>query len=515
MKAVSTLLAAALLGTCGSAPGTGSCKSTDEPFTLGINVASFAAYDPPGPFMNLIYGSSWQMQDAFGTGSADVPQKSLDSNGWVKSLPRGERVVRSLTVPFGTGKFVCRYEGSGSLEISGSAVSNVSESAGETQFTLSNSPAEPRAAKISFSVNSANYIRGIDCRAAGAAPTETFRPEFMSSLSGFGTVRFMKWQSATEGNWPVTWTARNKPGDADYLKNDGVPIELLVEAANQEHADLWVTVPWNADDDYVTRFARTVRDELAPAHKVYVEVSNEVWNGGYPVSKQAAEEAKSEHLRPAGGSGMPGSLERYAEKTTHVMAIWLNVFARQQDRLVRVAAFQHVSPYFSDLLLKYMDLHQSVDALATAPYFGFEITDAMSLDQIMATLPADVATAITQGIQQKAIAQKYGLRYITYEAGQTVLLPNNTALEQQVERDPRMYGVYRHFISAWRSQIGDQLNLFALSGQIGKYGGWGLIEYLGQPSSEAPKMRAVQEFLTTSTPSLKNESKSSRASACD
>ena len=498
MKVLIAVLAAGLLVGCRSASGKESDHSSTKALTLGINVSPFGAYEGTGPFMNLIYGSSWQMQNSPHGGFADMALASLDANGWVRSLPRNSRVMRALAVPFGTGKFVCRYKGGGLIDVSGSAVSAVSKWVGQTQFTLTNSPDQPRFANLTYSVDPVNYIRDIDCRAANASPTEAFTPEFVSALSGFSTVRVMKWQSATEANLPVTWAKRNKPGDADYLKNDGVPVELLVEAANRADADLWVTVPWNADDEYVRNFAATVRDKLAPGHQVYVEVSNEVWNGGYAVGRQAAAEAKAEGLPPASGSGTPGSLERYAEKTKQVMAIWSRVFAGQQRRLVRVASFQHVAPYFSELLLKYMDLHQSIDALATAPYFGFEITDTMSLDQIMAALPAQLAAALKQGVQQKAIAEKYGLRYVTYEAGQTVVLPKNVQLEQQVERDPRMYDIYRQFMLSWRSQLGDQLNLFTLSGQIGQYGGWGLVEYLGQPEAQAPKMRAVQDFLRAS-----------------
>jgi hypothetical protein len=119
----------------------------------------------------------------------------------------------------------------------------------------------------------------------------------------------------------------------------------------------------------------------------------------------------------------------------------------------------------------------------------------MSLDQIMSALPGEVTTAVHFGVQQKAIAKKYGIRFITYEAGQTVVLRDNVTLEQQVERDPRMHDAYRQFISAWDAEIGDDLNLFALDGQIGPYGGWGLIEYIGQPISHAPKMQAVDGFL--------------------
>ena len=182
------------------------------------------------------------------------------------------------------------------------------------------------------------------------------------------------------------------------------------------------------------------------------------------------------------------------------MSIWSSVFAGQTTRLVRVASWQHVSPYYSNLLLQYMNLSHSVDALATAPYFGYEATGSMSLDQIMSALPAEVTAAIESGVQQKAVAQKYGLRYITYEGGQTVVLAGNVPLELQVERDPRMHDAYQQFMTGWQSRVGDGLTLFALDGLIGQYGGWGLSEYVGQPLSQAPKLRAAYEFLGLSKP---------------
>ena len=464
--------------------------------TLGINVAGFQG---SRPFMNLIYNSSWAFQEASG-GLSEVPGDSLDANGWVKSAPAGTKVIRYLAAPLNAGKFICRYQGNGTINVSGPSVSNVTTTAGATRFSLAATYPNPQSATLSYTVDPANYIRNIDSREASASTTSTLTPEYLSALSAFRTIRFMKWQVATEGNWPVTWPTRNKPGDGDYGKNDGVPVEVIVGAANQADSDLFVTMPWNADDDYITRFATYVRDNLATNHRVYVEVSNEVWNGGYAVAAQAAKEAQAEGLASATGSGSAGALERYAEKTEQVMAIWSNVFSGQNSRLVRVASWQHVSPYFSNLLLNYMNLSHSVDALATAPYFGYEATGSMSLEQIMSALPGEVAAAVDSGVQQKIVAQKYGLRYLTYEGGQTVVLPNNVPLELQVERDPRMHDAYQQFMNAWQSRIGDGLTLFALDGQIGQYGGWGLSEYVGQPIAQAPKLRAAYEFLGLSKP---------------
>jgi hypothetical protein len=382
--------------------------------------------------------------------------------------------------------------------VGGDAVTSVSQGTGYTKFTLTRTYPNPQLAYIKYDVDPANYIRNIDCREANAATGGVLAPEFVSTIDGFKVIRFMKWQPATEGNWPVSWATRNKPGDGDYSKSDGVPVEVMVDMANQLGADPWFTVPWNADNDYVTRFATYVRDNLSAGRQVYVEVSNELWNGSYPVATQAANEAKAEGLASAGVTATAGALERYAEKTQQVMQIWSDVFTNQKSRLVRVAAFQHVSPFASNLMLKYRNLSQSVDALATAPYFGHDAPSwsGQPLDSIMTTiLPAKIKETLDLATQQKAIAQTYNLRYITYEGGQLLVMPNNQALLAQIQRDPRMYDIYKAFVGGWQTQVGDTFTLFALTGPISPYGAWGLSEYAGQPIAEAPKMRATRSFL--------------------
>ncbi len=485
--------------------------TTTDPkaFKLGVNVGTISLWDNSRPLMNLIYAVPAQMQNTNPSGgSEDIPGQYFDANGWVKSLPTGYQVRRGLSVPAAGGDFICRYQGNGLLRVESGPVSNVSSSAGALKFTIApTNPADWKAVTITYFVDPSNYIRDIDCREAGASTTAITAPEFLSVVNGFKVLRFVKWSKAEENPASITWATRNKPGDGDFSRNDGVPVEYIVDAANQANADPWVNIPWNADNDYITRYATYVRDNMASGHQVYVEVSNEVWNWGYPVTTQAKNEAIAEGLLSAEGTGAPGGNgERYSERVRQVMAIWSNVFSGQMNRLVRVFAFQHVQPYWSDRLLAYQDTYKYVDALATAPYFGHEAetwTTGQSLDSIMNTLlPAKAAEAVTFGVQQKAVAQKYNLRYVTYEAGQHVTLPNNLPLLMQIERDPRMYDIYKTFISAWQSQIGDTMNLFALTGNISRYGAWGISEYANQPLSEAPKRRAVQEFLGIATASV-------------
>jgi hypothetical protein len=485
--------------------------TTTDPtaFKVGTVLATIQYWDGSRPFENLIYGGSWSMASDT-TGAQDVPAQYLDANGWVKSLPTGYRVMRPLSLPAAGGNFTCHYLGNGAtMQVGGPSVGNISGSQGVINFTITASEPDEQLTYLQYTVDPTNYVHNIDCREVTASTTATFAPEFMSTVNGFKVLRFVKWMPSVESNsnistaFPtptITWATRNKPGDGDYTKNDGAPVEVMVDLANQTGASPWFNMPWNADDDYVTRFATYVRDNLAPGQQVYVETSNEVWNSGYWVYHQAAAEGLQEGLPTDIGGEFQAASERYGEKTAHVMQIWSNVFAGQMSRLVRVYSFQNVQPYYGEMGLKYAMPY--VDAYATAPYWAFMQSDytGQTLDQIMNTvLPAKMTETLNYAAQDKTLAQKYGLRYVTYEGGQHVVLPNNQALLTQIEHDTRMYDLYTSYINQWQSQFGDELTLFAMTGGISTFGAWGMTEYNGQPIDQAPKLRAVRNFLGLST----------------
>ena len=481
---------------------TGACGKSDaqrkRPTEIGVNVSTINFWDGSRPFANLIYGSGWQSRDEKGV-THDVTTSQLDNYGWVKSLPDGHWAIRTL---YGVtdAEIVCRWDGDDhwSMEIvGGDGEVRQSRKRDELRFRFkARSPREPIFPSIRWRVDPVDHVRNLDCREAGASSTARFDPTFLAALRGFSVIRFMKWQTAVEANSKVSWQNRNTPSSGDYLRNDGVPVELMIELAKAANADAWFSMPWNADDDYVTRFATSVRDNFPRDRKIYVEVSNEVWNGSYPVMRQAQSEGIAEDLDD--GEGPYGqAMYRYAEKTRQVMQIWTDVFRGQINRIVRVVSTQNANPGWSKRILDYRNTADHVDALATAPYwaFGDEDDKGQSLNEIMGTtMPARIAETLALASEHKRIAGKHGKRYIAYEGGQHVWLNNNQPLVAQIERDPRMFGLYKSYINGWNRKIGDTLTLFTLTGGIGK-AGFGLVEYAGQPDAEAPKMRAVREGL--------------------
>ncbi len=342
------------------------------------------------------------------------------------------------------------------------------------------------------SVSPTDPIRGVDCREADADPNALYNPTFLADVKRYSVLRFMKWSSLDN---TVTWATRSKPGQGSFAGSDGIPIEYMIDLANETGSDAWFAIPWNADAEYIRKFAETVRDRLNPSRKVYVELSNEVWNYVLPVTSQAAAEGAA-----AGLSTNPheGTLRRYAQKTGEVMDVWTSVFAGQMGRLVRVAATQ-TGAWNAEVVLGFGQTASKVDALATAPYFHENlapgvITTSASLDQFFRNFGATIPIRIKEAKDTKAVATRYGVRYVTYEAGQHVLSPDDVPQLDRIQRDPRMGQLYTSYLTSWKDQIGDLMVLFDDFGTANKFGGFGQRDYVGQPISEAPKENAVELF---------------------
>jgi hypothetical protein len=466
------------------------------PTSLGINLTPPLSYAATRNFANLAIGSDWLMSQP-GQHYEKLPVDLVDPLGNIRALPAGAVAIRKLVRP-DTGPagavIRCTFEGRGDVSVQG-PVSSVSKKSGSIEFKWVNDWAAPRGVELVFrGAGPQTPVRNLDCREADMPRTARFAPSYIQSLRGFAVLRFMDWQQ-TNGNAPVTWATRHTPQSLNALGGDGIAVEDMVELAKLVNADAWFTVPWNADADYVERFARYVHDTMPAQRRIYVELSNEVWNTRFRAAKQAAEEGMAEKLSDKAWDA--GTL-RYAEKLTSVMKVWEKVFADNPRRLVRVAATQNGSAPKAEAILGYKDTAAHVDALATAPYFGNAISTTKptpNLDAAFAMMPAQIEEAIARAERSKAVAVKYRKRFISYEGGQHIVLKDNVPLAQQIQRDPRMYKAYKTYIAAWRTRIGDLLTLFTDSGPIIKSGSWGMVEHSGQPASEAPKLRAVQEEL--------------------
>jgi hypothetical protein len=479
-----------------------------RPTLIGVNVGGITYYSGERAFMNLAQGSAWGVQRPGIVGSQPLDPSRFDEYGVLTSLQPGEVAAKMLVPPEGaygndTVRIRCVWQGQGSLR-PGISARGIYPGRNRVEFDWP--PArehKPQPVNISLSeINPDDPVRRIDCRERNASQEDIFSPQFLALLSGFKLLRFMEWQNAN-ANAPVTWATRPRPEGDNQSGKTGVAVEHMVALANAVGADAWFAMPWNADEDYMRRFATYVRDHLAPGRKVYVEVGNEVWNWGFRMTAQARDEGLAEGLATDPTQAL---LRRYAEKSAWMFRIWSDVFKATPNRLVRVMAFQNGNAWGMEQALKFRDTAQHVDAVASAPYFGYgafkgdraTITDP---NAVFAYLDADIGTTLANAGKLKDAAARYGKRYIAYEGGQHLVNADNVELLAQLNRDPRMHDLYRKYLTGWRNRIGDALVLYNSHSTISRFGAFGLREYPGQPLDETPKRRAVIEFLKAASDS--------------
>jgi hypothetical protein len=476
------------VGAAASAPAT----LPVPPTTIGLNLSPPAYFRQNRAFANLALGSSSWL-----SGAERPDPNDLDADGYMKRLTNDKAVTKALMQPTDKKEATirCTYQGHGDIR---PARWSADQKPGSFTFYWRNTGYKTSAIILRLSsVDPANPIRNLDCREVDMPANLRFAPQFLEMLRPFKVIRFMDWQNVNN-NKPVTWSTRHTPNTLQIIDGDGVSIEDMVELVNEVGADPWFNIPWNADDNYIRRFAQYVHDHLGKDHKVYVEVGNEVWNAHFPMSKQSLAEGMSEGLH---SNPEVARLYRYAERVSQVMPIWANVFADRPRQLVRVANCQN-GPNRSKLVLAYKDTAKNVDALATAPYFGgdFRKHPPANLDEAFARLNDSMDESLKVALLSKGTAAAFGKRYIAYEAGQHVVL-NDADMAQQVQRDPRMFDAYKRYLSIWREKIGDTIMMYDSVqpvAQRDRTGSFGLMEYAGQPLTDAPKMRAVVETIRES-----------------
>lgn len=523
-----------------------------DPPRLGTNLREVTDWSTQLPFLNLFkQARPWltqceQPRDAdcdggWDTGEADA--LDLDSRGWVRSLPDPElpgfsiaATVLALPNSIPGGRYLMLYEGSGELRyrlgarridaesMPGRDVIELDPAQGVAHIQIYATDPEARG----------DYLRNLrlvrEDRESLLYAGEQFNPDFLARTRTFEVLRFMEWMR-TNGSPVERWEQRARPEDATYTGSAGVPPEVMLALANRLGVSLWLTLPHRADDDFVRQLARLTRDTLAPERRVYLEYSNEVWNGAF--SQSAWVSAQAEALWPTDqASDFTKTVNWYGKRSAEVCAIWKSVFGVEADQVVCVMAGQASNPWVLRQALECPLWNsgapscaaQGIDALAIANYFGgylgssgnettleeWALQGDGGLDLLFAELeeggylpdaPEGGALAQAAGWldQHLQVSAEFGLPVLGYEGGQHLVgkesvVANDvvTDLFVSASRDPRMGLLYHRYLSDWQSHGGALLMHFSDISQPGRHGSWGALEQVGQRGS--PKYDALRAY---------------------
>ena len=507
-------------------------------FSLGTNLSGIADWSPQYPFLNFFSNSrNWITHTDKVWDTQEYEQLQLDEFGWLTSLSGAGDNTEYTSVstfipnPNNGSRFVVLYDGEGTINYRFGAVKDEAASttgrdvfeAIPNQFlNLQITATDPNA--------TGDYLRNIR-----VVPEEyeqsndslIFNPDFLSSLDGYSTLRFMEWIE-TNNSQQSEWSDRPQVGDYNY--SDGVPVEVMVELANQTGTDPWFTIPHQATDEYIENFAQIVLENLDPELDVYVEFSNEVWNFDFQQTHWAVAQGRQEFADSSVGN-FAKALDWYSQRTTETIQIWEDVFNAEADRVVGILSAQADNPWTGNRVLGLnwatdgsTPQDHGIDAISIAPYFGSYLGSPQNASEVESwTTEADgglgkLFEELTQGgvlsngypggaLQRSAdsitayseLAQQHNVELVAYEGGQHLAgsrgVENNQAITDlfiAANRDARIGDVYQEYLDTW-NELGGGLFVHHTDVRTpSKWGSWGARENIYQEN--APKYDALMNY---------------------
>jgi hypothetical protein len=523
---------------------------------LGTNLAGVNYWSSEQPFLNILKtGSGWLTQSNGIWDTGEEQYLNLDANGYPITLtvvndPNPQRftsvgVLLQRDFPstangyYPAGQYAVDYDGQGTLTYSFDATL-VSSSAGRDVINVT-----PSAAGIFIHITgtdpnkTGNYLRNIRvvqlANEAALNAGQIFNPAFLNLIKNYRALRFMDW-FRTNGSALSSWAKRPVPANAFWGTDGGVPIEVAVQLANAISADAWLNVPVTADDDYITQMAKLVYNQLGSAQRVYVELSNEVWNGIF--SQNAYSITQGQALFPKQPNKWYAGWEWYGMRVAQMADIWYGVYGSNfNSRVTVVMSGQAANPAVLTEELSTPDwtgagngpaASHHIGAAAIAMYFGGSpsascwATWTSQPDGGLASLFQSFYSQNDPSVPPNGyLAQAYGwtsstvsaiapykLPLVGYEGGEGFegfpsYLDGSSVVNLLIaaNRDARMSTAYVTLLNGWKANGGTLLMHFDDVGAANQYGEWGALESIMQTtsplSSAPPKWQAIQNFISS------------------
>lgn len=467
---------------------------------------------------------AWMTRSADGSGAWNSEQTvPSDADGWPLAVPfdpagtTPPQIVHTLLPLYGAGNYTVRLLGSGTVDLiapNGGGRHTITATGGTTTRLFAFNPTRADNMLYVEILNSAaaNPIRGIEVIAPGQETNlaeDPFHPAFLASLSPYRLLRFMDWMQ-TNFSPLASWSERTTATSYTQTRAEGVAHEYIIALANRLHKNPWICLPHGADDNYVRETARLYRDSLDPDLEVYVEYSNETWNGGFSQTGYVQDRGEALGLDP---DRWQAGQKYVSRRSGEIFALFAQEYgAVQRHRFVAVLATQAagaegVTSVRVDAInnASVNPSGQRPDALAIAPYFGVNYEPGNPVPSAGAVVTTIAQNAIAEAAAwtqaHRDIAEAQGWRLVCYEGGQHFVgiagAENNdalTAVLHQANRDARMQDRYREYLTALEAAGVDLFANFNHVGEWSKWGSWGLLEYQEQPESDAPKWRAIKAW---------------------
>jgi len=497
---------------------------------LGANIFSTNDWDP-----TQIFADAMKHARHFGSAGAPYDEAApVDALGW----PTGDAgVVVQTGIPAMSGTYGLSFTGQATAAVNsnddpGTTVRNARYDAANNRTTAEVVVGPSESNLFLTFRGQAGGVKNVRLLRPGHGPDEIFNQQFLARLSRFQVLRFMDY-SSTNWNAQAQWADRLLPGNASQQhRPDDVDVgsswEYVVLLANLTGKDVWINVPHLASDDYVTKLAQLFRygsdgvnpytseranplyPPLDPGRRVYVEYSNELWNGGFGQSAwlegqaQAALAAGDADLTYDGNRNLYAVMFRMVgRRTAQVSNLFRSVFgdAQMMTRVRpvlpgQVANFGTISYPLDYLRNRWAGgAARYVYAITGAPYFrdnGSDTRTDLTLDMAYAEMTTYIATDIPSWLTDwAAAARTHGVKLVAYEGGQHLVGTGSIDVKRAAQMDARMRVLTGNLFREWFTRGGDVFMYYTLCSGWGQYGFWGLSDDIS--SEVGPKWDAIRD----------------------
>ena len=493
-----------------------------DPPRLGTNLDAVVDWGTAMPFTDLFKTSrAWISGNAATWQWDDGRPFDLDEHGWVRSLlpdqiARTIMLVDDTTMRVGSGRWVVRYEGVGTIQYTGSASRIDAESVPGRDVVQVNASSSGGLFLYVTATDPANHLRqirvipeSVDLAEQAGTPAPTFTPEFLARLEPYGVLRFMDW-ARTNNSTLASWDERPLPSDARWSLEVGVPLEVMIELANETGAEPWFCVPHLADETFVTEMAMLVDASLASGRRVWIEHSNEVWNGIFTQASHAQQQGLAQGLST---DAWQAGWFWHSRRSVEIFDRFTEAFAAsakagESRPLCRVMGGFAVSPWGNEQALGFEDAHLSTDVLAIAPYFGHEWGSNERLDETRQMTPEELVEALRQHslpealdfvAQNRTLCDGFGVGLVAYEGGHHIAAPQAPsgdpvhAIFHEAARSAAMGDLYAEYLAGWEAATGGQTFVnYTHCGRFSRYGCWSVLEWITQPTT--PREQALIDY---------------------
>ncbi len=334
-----------------------------------------------------------------------------------------------------------------------------------------------------------------------------FAQSFIDEIKKFSHIRFMD-MVGTNFNKMENWGDRiqaDSPnqrvpyhGTYEIINNDVMAYEWAIYLCNVTNRNMWINVPAEANENFVRQLAILIKNNLNPNLKIYLENSNETWNPGFPAF--SAYKTKGAALGFGNVNDNSTSHKYMVYKTVRIFEWFKDEFNTEEHRITTVLAGQLGSTSVSTnhlAALKDITVYPNnvqinpnntmPDFYGLAPYFdlkGIESEDGFT----RMTQSIDEKIAITQ--QHFNIWQAENIALTTYEGG----IHMNNGLRSTYSLDKGVYNTYLYYLD----QLAPYYAVFTHYSYVfgaDRGNNFGAVDYVGQPSSETPKARALLDWI--------------------